>query len=134
MVSPNQPFVTAFLQIANQSPEWAWNRYTPPGHPFRRFVVSISVFSKVLQEVQHLAIHLNDRHHAGPALVEIIAEPFVLKVEDYVVTVQQDARITLDGVYFDAKAPIYRVPLIAQWIDTANEDDIEGSFRRLWWD
>ena len=75
-----------------------------------------------------------DCQNDGPPLGTILEEPLVRKVEGYIVTGRRDARVTLDGVYIDHTAIIDPQSPMKWWINTADEDDIEGSLRRLWWD
>ncbi|PSR25395.1 MAG: hypothetical protein C7B46_20645, partial [Sulfobacillus benefaciens] len=94
----------------------------------------LDAFRTVFTQANPLAEYFGDAQNDGPPIDEILQEPCVVKVEGYVVTGRRDARVTLDGVYLDNMAPIVPQSIVDHWVKTANEDDVDGSFRRLWWD
>ena len=134
MSSPQQTFVDAFVLLANQQPGWAWDRFDIPDDTVHRFVAPLDEFHTAFTQAHPLAEYFGDAQNDGPTIDEILQEPCVVKVEGYVVTGRRDARVTLDGVYLDNTVPIAPQSPVDHWVKTANEDDVDGSFRRLWWD
>ena len=134
MPSPQQVFVDNFIALANQQPEWDWNRFNIPDGTIHRFVAPLDTFRTVFTQANPLAEYFGNVQNDGPTIDEILQEPCVVQVEGYVVTGRRDACVVLNGVYLDNTVPIAPQSPVDHWVKTANEDDVDGSFRRLWWD
>ena len=91
-------------------PDLSWDACSALSSDVRRFVASIDEFQAAFTQAHPSAENTRNRQNNGPSLRTILGEPLVRTVEGYIVTGRRDARVTLDGVYLDAKAVSIRQP------------------------
>ena len=105
-----QAFVDAFVAATQAQSGWEWDRYSALSSDVRRFVASIDEFQAAFIQAHPSAENTRNHQNNGPSLRTILEEPLVRTVEGYIVSGRRDARVTLDGVYLDAKAVSIRQP------------------------